>query len=340
MSLAKLDTDDGVLIVEMNDPRKEAPRAREEEEEEQMNYTPTENDLDNENYVQKNEVVRRKLSSLVPTESQASTVLSQSSIGSSTDSQSTALAPTRRQGSSSSSRPGGPLIRRKTPESPSLSSSTTKTLLPSLATLLSLLAYLISYSSKSATLGFCDTNAFSNSILFAQSQAVVTARECVRRHANGEEVGSYGTDGGCDASALPLIPFLPSPEACTPCPAHAVCADGELVACDKEYLLQPTFVGSILPSGGSFLNGFPGLGSVAFPPACVPDTEKLRLVGGMARAIESALAKERGEMVCVGGKPRDENVKEFGIDEAELRDQFIERRDVRRSSLFFVVQRV
>jgi hypothetical protein len=62
----------------------------------------------------------------------------------------------------------------------------------------------------------------------------------------------------------------------------------------------------------------------------VPDTEKLRLVGGMARAIESALAKERGEMVCVVGKPRDEDVKEFGIDEAELRDQFIERRDVCR----------
>lgn len=325
--------EEDVLIMERNDPRKEIQTDEVTEfSDQEPIYTPSANDIDNESYVQKNEIVRTKLSTLGPSESQSSTVVSQSSLGSS-DSAIPASKPAPRHQSSSSSASNksssSALVRRKATESNSGFLGTyAKAGLPSLATLFSLLFYILQFASKSSVIGYCDTNDSSNAILAARSQALVSARECVARHANGD-AGPYGSVDGCDASALPLVPFLPGPTACTPCPAHAVCSDGELIACDKEYILSPSLLGSILPEGGSFLNGLPGLGSIAFPPSCVPDTERLRMVGDLAKAVEGTLAKERGEIICEAGKRRDENIEVYGISEADLRDQFLDRRDVR-----------
>jgi len=83
-----------------------------------------------------------------------------------------------------------------------------------------------------------------------------------------------------------------------------------------------------------FANGVPGLGSVAFPPSCVPDNEKRKLVGGMARAIEGELAKERGRGVCEAGIARDGEDEEFGVAEIKLREEFSERKDVNLLSIY------
>jgi len=205
-----------------------------------------------------------------------------------------------------------------------------KTLVPTFSTALLFLAlFLANWTQQSRQIGFCDSHSDINSHLLTQRAAVASARECAARHANGEELGG---EAGCDASALPLVPFLPKPEACTPCPAHASCLGGALLSCEKEYIEAMPFIRSIAPSLADALNGVPGLGPVAFPPACVPDTEKLRLVGGLARTLESALASERGDWLChVGGRHGVDigREAEFGVKEDEIKAAFMQRRDVR-----------
>lgn len=204
-----------------------------------------------------------------------------------------------------------------------------KTIVPTLSTALLLLAlFLANWTQQSRQIGFCDSFTDSNVHLLSRRAAIASARECAARHANGEELGG---EDGCDASALPLVPFLPKPEACTPCPTHASCLGGALLGCEKEYIESMPFVRSIAPAVADAFNGFPGLGSVAFPPACVPDTEKLRLVGGLARTLESALAAERGDWLChVGGRHGADAGREveFGVQEEDIKAAFMQRRDV------------
>lgn len=213
-----------------------------------------------------------------------------------------------------------------------------KTVVPTLSTALLLLALLLAnWMQASSQIGFCDTLSTTNDRLLTSQAAVASARECAARHANGEELGG---EAGCDASALPLVPFLPKPEACTPCPAHAVCAGGDLVGCDREYIQSAPLLRLVLPAAADALNGFPGLGSVAFPPACVPDTEKLRLVGGLARSLEGALAAERGDWVChVGGRNGADAGREaeFGVKEDDIKAAFLQRRDVSPALLLALI---
>lgn len=205
----------------------------------------------------------------------------------------------------------------------------TKAIVPTLSTALLLLAlFITNWTQTASQIGFCDTLSNTNVHLLQNQAAIASARECAARHANGGELGG---EVGCDASALPLIPFLPKPETCTPCPAHASCLAGQLIGCDKEYILSTPVVRSIAPALAQALNGVPGLGSVAFPPSCVPDTEKLRLVGGLARNLEGSLAAERGEWVCRVGGYNGADIgreHEFGLDVDDVKTAFLQRRDV------------
>jgi hypothetical protein len=194
--------------------------------------------------------------------------------------------------------------------------------------LLALLKLLSSYKSQSSALGYCDPNSMTNDIILRRENALQEAQACVARNTrlklengNLDQLGSNSavTLYDCDVSSLPLIPFLPRPQSCTPCPPHAICSQG-LMTCSDEYILTPHPLSFV--SGA--IDGLPLVGPKALPSYCRPDTEKKRMVGSLARELEGDLAKTRGEKVCSGVKQGDVE----GVEEGELREWYGGRKDV------------
>lgn len=277
--------------------KEDEPRTEEEQRMEESNA----------GYVAQNQVISKKLSSLIPSPPSTPSSSSQE----------------KQEAVQTTEAPSSALVRqsRSSPSTSLISAQPVKTF-SSLALLLSMLLFLLQWTTESSSIGYCDSASSTNRILQARQQAIDSARACVQRTiTNGDE---YGGIEGCDASALPMVPFLPRPTECTPCPAHAVCEQGQVMTCDREYLLQP----SALEPFAEVLNGLPGLGSVAFPARCVPDTQKRRNVGYLARALEAELAKEKGEFVCEAGRAGEDNILLYGEPEEVLRERFLNRRDV------------
>ncbi|CED84770.1 Inner nuclear membrane protein MAN1 [Phaffia rhodozyma] len=302
-------------------PRKSRSKDKKEEEEEDTYIierkeeeikTEEERQMENSNagFVAQNQLIARKLSSIIPA--------SPTSPSSSTE-LSDYKALVKKEDSPDSELSHQSLVKRS--PSSSLVGARPVTTMSSLAVLLTMVVYLFQWTSESSLIGYCDTSSTTNRVLQTRHQAIAAARDCVRRTiTDGDD---FGSPEGCDASALPLLPFVPRPTECTPCPAHAVCAEGTIVECDKEYLLKS----SGLESFGSVFNGLPGLGSVAFPARCVPDTLKRRHVGFLARALEAELAKEKGVFLCETGRAGEGEVLLYGHPENVLRDRFLNRRD-------------
>ncbi|RSH90178.1 inner nuclear membrane protein enriched at telomere/subtelomere region [Saitozyma podzolica] len=212
-------------------------------------------------------------------------------------------------------------VREQVPSAPA------RRIVPLSALFLLLLAFVGNWKSQSSQIGYCDAGASTNDIILVRESAISEAHACIDRRArlNSEHPGS-GNDIICDASVLPLVPVLPRPVECTPCPPHAVCADGELLACAPEYLLSPHPLAFLSP----IADGLPGLGPRAFPPACKPDTAKKRLIGNLATQMERELARGRGLIVCAGQGKEDGRKGEgqrYGLDEAVLRERFAAMRD-------------
>ena len=190
-----------------------------------------------------------------------------------------------------------------------------------------LLPSLWSYRNESAYIGYCDTSSSTNDIILTRQSALDEVYACIdRRTAMNLDNPGSGDAIECDASALPLIPFRPRPTTCTPCPQHAVCEDGKLVACEPEYLFSP----SLLAPLSTALNGLPKVGPVAFPPSCKPDTQRKKLIGSLAAEIEADLAKGRGAIVCagMGGKVSSGDGETFGMEERTLHDRYLSRKSV------------
>ena len=171
-----------------------------------------------------------------------------------------------------------------------------------------------------------------NDILLDRQSDLDDAHACIaHRTQAGLEAPGSETAIKCDVSALPLIPFLPTPSACTPCPTHAYCEEGDFLSCDPEYILKPHMLSFLSPA----MDGLPGLGPRAFPPSCEPDTARKRLVGGLAKTIEADLAKGRGAVVCAGlgrGNARKGDGEVYGLKEDLIRERYTIRRDVSRSA--------
>ena len=194
--------------------------------------------------------------------------------------------------------------------------------------LMLLLSLLGNYKSNSASLGFCDTANDTNDLILHRQSKLDDAKACVARRANLELDDHEAAKAmHCDVSALPLIPFTPRPTSCAPCPAHAVCQDGLLVACQPEYILSTHPLAFLAP----VVDGLPGVGPVAFSPTCRPDTARKRMVGGLAMEMERELARGKGMILCNGAVPKDskkgDGVK-YGITEQTLLERFAARRDV------------
>ncbi|EIW68654.1 hypothetical protein TREMEDRAFT_39562 [Tremella mesenterica DSM 1558] len=224
--------------------------------------------------------------------------------------------------------PSTSLVRRS-PSIPSIKEP--RAAIPLSMLFLLLLSLLANFKSQSSAIGYCDAGSSTNDIALDRQGAIEDARACVARRATlALDSPEIVKQVHCDASALPLIPFLPQPLACTPCPQHAVCEEGDVIACDNEYLLSAHPLSFLAP----VFNGLPGVGPEAFPPTCKPDTQKKRMVGGLAMEMEKDLAKGRGLVVCAGiGKDdgRQGEGERFGMEEDVLRERYSSRRDPRYS---------
>ncbi|KDQ60860.1 hypothetical protein JAAARDRAFT_31860 [Jaapia argillacea MUCL 33604] len=199
--------------------------------------------------------------------------------------------------------------------------------------LLALLTFVVSsgvmtYKSDSAQIGYCEPGRNTNEVLEAFKARWAAIEVCNKENLTHVDLPSIPTqstvpgrrevDGmelvKTECPPLPLIP-VPHPTSCTPCPEHATCTTHD-VACETGYLLRPHLLFSFVPlpntpssSSASDLawqvissvaDGFPGLGSVAFPPRCVEDPRRKRNIGALGKAVESMLGQERGKRYCKG----------------------------------------
>ncbi|WRT65160.1 uncharacterized protein IL334_002103 [Kwoniella shivajii] len=217
------------------------------------------------------------------------------------------------------------LVRRV--ESQIASVPAARATIPLSALFLLLLSLVMNFKSQSSSIGFCDSASNTNDLILTRQSAFDNVKACIARKASLElDHHEAAKQIQCDVSALPLIPFLPRPTECTPCPLHAECADGEIATCIPEYLLTPhplSFLGPVL-------DGLPGMGPKALPPSCRPDTAKKRMIGGLAKELERELSKGRGLIICAGlGKDdgRKGEGERYGVEESALRDRFAARRD-------------
>ncbi|KAI0695908.1 Man1-Src1p-C-terminal domain-containing protein [Cytidiella melzeri] len=161
---------------------------------------------------------------------------------------------------------------------------------------------------------------------------------------------------------LSLLP-IPPPDDCAPCPANAVCTSKSMT-CETGYLLRPhpllfflslnaaphsrdaalrntytlpehDHIGSSGDKSLSHLthsalslalDGFPGLGPVAFPPRCVEDPQRKRHIGALGKAVDNMLAAERGRRLCAGVQVKQdtgtqaEEAKKWGVEVDALKD--------------------
>lgn len=195
--------------------------------------------------------------------------------------------------------------------------------------LFSLLIFILCahYKSISSTNGFCDNNSNTNSIILGRELPIKASQECIAQKVQWQADHPNETPNmDCDMTALPLVPFLPRPSKCVPCPTNAQCAKGKVISCDPEYILKPSLLAPLSP----IFDGWPMLPSRVFPPKCKPDTTRMRQIGQLATQVERFLAKRRGTIECsndavdltVGPGVR------YGVTEKELLNTFAERRVV------------
>lgn len=191
-----------------------------------------------------------------------------------------------------------------------------------LGMMFAVLAWAHQYQQESARFGYCDTNKETNSIIRTKQDHLLRAANCVADRStliresplqSGEPIPHCEWE-----QELPMLPFLPTPEACTACPSHAICDAGRIIGCQGDYILEPHLLDSLSP----ILNGLPGFGPVAFPPTCELDVKTKHRIGQIAKAVEAELAKTRGERVCYGGKRVGSEVEKFGEEEGVLRRKY------------------
>jgi hypothetical protein len=195
-------------------------------------------------------------------------------------------------------------------------------------------AALLKYKMESSSIGYCDAESSTNSVLEELKGKWNAMEACNRENrtflylpplsVDSSRAGkTAGTQEGADLTPCPLPPLvpLPHPTTCTPCPEHATCTQRQVI-CNPGYLLRSHPLLFFLPPSSSpatsslslssspieliwnfisvITDGLPGLGSVGFPPRCVEDPKRKRNIGVLGKAIEAKLGQERGRRVCAG----------------------------------------
>ncbi|KAN0066093.1 inner nuclear membrane protein enriched at telomere/subtelomere region [Thecaphora frezii] len=233
-----------------------------------------------------------------------------------------------RSGTLAPAQPKGRTAKRYTHEDLSTSQKLSQLLWTLILT--SLVAYGIWYVRESRTLGYCDTGSTTNSVLIereAQFQAATASARAAR-----EQSQTLRNDEDDElALAGQVIPNSLRPT-CTPCPPHAECSRGALLGCSsQDYVLQSSWL-ELVP-----------MSSALFPlswtlPSCVPDTQKLVLAFELASAVNSYVAKWKGDVVCgyegphpsVAAQAKKDSRPElrYALPEALIRQAMLESRDV------------
>lgn len=195
-------------------------------------------------------------------------------------------------------------------------------------------AWIYTYKQGSSELGFCDTGSNVNAIVLDQRYRIAQAEACVReRSKEMDEAARVGREVKMEACPheedLPLLSFIPSPDACAVCPSHAQCNDGHFVKCDLDYIEKLHPLAWLAPVA----NGLPGLGPVAFPPTCEKDYKRKKQVLEIARALDRKLAVHRGEVLCgrraAKGQP---DTIAYGYQERQLLDDLLARTTLPRET--------
>ncbi|KAF8163267.1 Man1-Src1p-C-terminal domain-containing protein [Crassisporium funariophilum] len=213
------------------------------------------------------------------------------------------------------------------------------------------------YKSESSAIGYCDTGS-NTSLALEGLLAQRTAEELCNKDKLLRQLAllnnnttSVEEQVAVNATCpLPPIVPLPRPSTCTPCPEHGTCTQFS-VTCDPGYLLKPNILLSFIPVSPSssvlsskhaspiaeaffksisvLTDGLPGFGSVGLPPRCVEDPKRKKNIGALGKAVESALAKERGRRVCRGEHFEDsgsqdsaEEAIRWGVEVDKLRETF------------------
>jgi len=182
------------------------------------------------------------------------------------------------------------------------------------------------YKTESVAIGYCDTGSSTNSKIQARLELQKEIKECQQRTLQNSTDGKAHHDQ--DPRCNDIIPFmpLPHPTSCTPCPDHAKCSSKNIV-CEPAYVQKRHALGGIPLLSGA-CNGLPGLGPIAFPPCCVPDSKRRKNVSAISKNIESVLARVRGDRVCAGfQRPREgqSDAAAFGLSLEELRSVMVDR---------------
>lgn len=154
---------------------------------------------------------------------------------------------------------------------PSITTTSTRTSTISVLSLIfSLILYLLYYREETIAAGFCDTSSSTNSQIVSRSSSPI--------------ILSFLP--AIPPSLISLIDTLHLRPNCTPCPAHARCSNGLILACEREYVLKshPLSFGGLIP----------------ISPKCQPDTMKLMNVAEGASRASRILRVRRGEVICQG----------------------------------------
>lgn len=182
------------------------------------------------------------------------------------------------------------------------------------------------YKNESVAIGYCETGSSTNSKIQARLELQKEIQECQQKALQNSTDGKvhHNLDPHCN-DIIPFVP-LPHPTTCTPCPDHAKCLSKNIV-CEPAYVLKQHALANIPLLSGA-CNGLPGLGPIAFPPRCVPDSRRRKNVSAISKTIESVLARVRGDRVCVGvQRPQggQNDAATFGLSLEKLRSIMIDR---------------
>ncbi|EEB91165.1 hypothetical protein MPER_10517 [Moniliophthora perniciosa FA553] len=212
---------------------------------------------------------------------------------------------------------------------------------------LSALSYAVyEFLAESASIGYCDPGSSTNAALEHLRATRAAVEAC---NAENRTVLHEG-DANSPPCPLPsLWPIAALPDSCTSCPEHAICS-GHAIACEKPYILKPPLLLSFLPPVtdptainlstslkpeemawkvlSQITDGLPGFGSVGIVPSCEEDPRRKKHIGALGKAIELALAQERGTRLCFGDRERsvkDEDggeARRWGLPLSDLRARF------------------
>jgi len=182
------------------------------------------------------------------------------------------------------------------------------------------------YKNESVAIGYCETGSSTNSRIQARLELQKEIKECQQRALQNSTDGQlhHNLDPHCN-DIIPFMP-LPLPTTCTPCPDHAKCSSKNIF-CEPAYVLKRHALANVPLLSGA-CNGLPGLGPIAFPPRCVPDSRRRKNVSTISKNIESVLARVRGDRVCVGvqrPKGGHNDAAAFGLSLEKLRSVMVDR---------------